>query len=82
MLASPLAGHQCIKTGLYRRCGATINLTPFNRLLQQGVEPDKAWERARQRIADRVVYGRWYEDERVDRAPAEYGKPCSVPEIK
>ncbi|KAK9805746.1 hypothetical protein WJX73_005145 [Symbiochloris irregularis] len=63
-------------------CGMTYNLAPLQRLLSQGVEPDKAWERVGQRIQDRIVYGRWYEDERVDRAPAEFGKPCSIPEIK
>ena len=64
------------------RCGALANLAPLHKLIAQGTDPDKAWDRVKQRIQDRTVYGRWEEDERVDRAPAEYGKPCSIPEIK
>ena len=63
------------------RCGSVVNMSPYHRRLQEGVEPTQAWEQSKDDIDENAKYGTWKGDYFLSK-PDESGRYCHPLEIR
>ncbi len=63
------------------RCGSVTNMSPYRQRLEEGVDPDEAWEQSKDGIDENSRYGTWRADYFLSK-PADNGHFCHANEIR
>eukprot|EP00887_Chlorella_sp_A99_P002543 scaffold6.g2543.t1 len=67
--------------GARHGCGAEYDISPFIKLVEQGMDPDAAWAEAQPAVEKKVVYGTWLRDTYYS-GPDDSGRMCHLAEIR
>lgn len=68
--------------GKRQGCGMLLNIAPYVDLLEDGVEPDKAWKAAKPQIYTKAKFGTWRRDYLVAEPDKKGQRYCHINEIK
>ena len=63
------------------RCGALIDMKPFHKKVDEGMDPEAAWQEAKAQVEKKVKYGTWATDFFVS-GPEESARFCHIDEIR
>lgn len=62
------------------RCGAAVDMGPYYKLLDKGVDPNEAWEKAMPQIKANMVHGFWRKD--IMAGASGYSPYCPLAEVQ
>ena len=63
------------------RCGALIDMKPFHKKVDEGMDPDAAWQEAKSQVEMKIKYGTWATDFFVS-GPEQSARFCHIDEIR
>jgi len=65
----------------YPRCGALIDMKPFHKKVDEGMDPEAAWQDTKAQVEKKVKYGTWATDFFVS-GPEQSARFCHIDEIR
>ena len=66
---------------LHPRCGALIDMKPFHKKVDEGMDPEAAWQDTKAQVEKKVKYGTWATDFFVS-GPEQSARFCHIDEIR
>ena len=63
------------------RCGALIDMKPFHKKVDEGMDPEAAWQDTKAQVEKKVKYGTWATDFFVS-GPEQSARFCHIDEIR